>query len=159
MMKPLLRILALAAISGGALLGQNITGSWQGTLKAGAQDLRIVVKITLDDDKLKAMLYSIDQPAPGMVASSINKEASTVKIAIAGLGSYEGKLSSDGNSMAGTWTQGAPLPLNLFRATPETAWTIPEPPPPPVLMPATAKPEFTVATIKPSNPTAQGQGF
>jgi uncharacterized protein (TIGR03435 family) len=159
MMKPLLRILALAAISGGALLGQNITGSWQGTLKAGAQDLRIVVKITLDDDKLKAMLYSIDQPAPGMVASSINKEASTVKIAIAGLGSYEGKLSSDGNSMAGTWTQGAPLPLNLFRATPETAWAIPEPTPPPVLMPATAKPEFTVATIKPSNPTAQGQGF
>src|SRR5580704_7830643 len=102
MMKPLLRILALAAISGGALLGQNITGTWQGTLKAGTQDLRIVVKITLDDDKLKAMLYSIDQQAPAMVASNVNKEGSTVKITIAGLGSYEGKLSGDGNALTGT---------------------------------------------------------
>jgi uncharacterized protein (TIGR03435 family) len=67
-------------------------------------------------------------------------------------GSYEGKLSADGNSINGTWTQGAPLPLNLARATPETAWTIPEPPPPPKLMAADANPSFDVATVKPSKP-------
>jgi uncharacterized protein (TIGR03435 family) len=159
MKRLMLRVIALTALSGGALFGQNITGNWQGTLKAGAQDLRIVFKITLDDDKLKATLYSIDQKAPGMAASSVTKEGSTVKIAIAGLGSYEGKLSGDGNTIAGTWTQGAPLPLNLTRATPETAWTIPEPPPPPVRMAANANPGIEVATVKPSNPDRPGKLF
>jgi uncharacterized protein (TIGR03435 family) len=67
-------------------------------------------------------------------------------------GNYEGKLSGDGNSIAGTWTQGAQLPLNLARATPETAWAIPEPPPPPKRMAPDANPAFEVATIKPSDP-------
>ena len=41
-------------------------------------------------------------------------------------GSYEGKLSADGKSIAGTWSQGLkPLPLNFERATAETAWEIP----------------------------------
>jgi pimeloyl-ACP methyl ester carboxylesterase len=39
-------------------------------------------------------------------------------------GSYEGKLSADGASISGTWTQGSPLPLELQRATKETAWPI-----------------------------------
>jgi uncharacterized protein (TIGR03435 family) len=72
-------------------------------------------------------------------------------------GNYEGKLSGDGNSIAGTWTQGAALALNLARATPETAWAIPEPPPPPVRMAANANPAFEVATIKPSDPARPGQ--
>jgi len=59
--------------------------------------------------------------------------------------------------MAGTWTQGAPLPLNLERATPQTAWAIPEPPPPPVRMAANANPAFEVATIKPSDPARPQQ--
>ena len=43
-------------------------------------------------------------------------------------GKYEGKLSADGNSITGTWSQGSPLPLNFTKATPATAWAIPEPP-------------------------------
>jgi hypothetical protein len=35
----------------------------------------------------------------------------------------------------------------------------PEPPPPPVMMPTSAKPEFSVATIKPSNPDAPRGGY
>ena len=50
---------------------------------------------------------------------------------------------------------GNPAPLDLVRATPETAWTIPEPPPPPKIMAADAKPEFEVSTIKPSKPDAR----
>jgi uncharacterized protein (TIGR03435 family) len=159
MKKLMLWFIAFAALPVSALQAQNLTGNWQGTLKAGPQDLRIVFKISLEDDKLKATLYSIDQKAPAMPASSVTKDGSTVKIAIGGLGSYEGKLSADGNAMTGTWTQGAPLPLNLVKASTETAWTIPEPPPPPVRMPADAKPAFEVATIKPSDPGARGKGF
>ena len=65
-------------------------------------------------------------------------------------GAYEGKWNGD--AITGTWTQAQPMPLNLARATNETAWTIPEPPPPPTIMPADAKPVFEVATIKPSKP-------
>jgi uncharacterized protein (TIGR03435 family) len=146
-------IFALAALSGGALQAQNITGSWQGTLKAGPQDLRIVIQISLADDKLKAVTFSIDQGAQPIPVSAITKDGSNIKMTIAAIGgSYEGKLSGDGNSINGTWTQGAPMPLTLARATPETAWTIPEPPPPPKIMAADANPSFEVATVKPSKP-------
>jgi uncharacterized protein (TIGR03435 family) len=67
-------------------------------------------------------------------------------------GAYEGKLNADGNLIAGTFTQGAQLPLNLARATPETAWAIPEAPPPPKRMAPDANPVFEVATIRPSDP-------
>jgi uncharacterized protein (TIGR03435 family) len=152
-MRKSVMILALAALSGGALFAQNITGTWQGTLKAGPQELRIVIKVSLDNDKLKAVTYSIDQGGQPIPVSAITKDGSAIKMTVAAInGSYEGKLSADGNSITGTWTQGAPSPLNLTRATPETAWTIPEPPPPPKFMPADAKPVFEVATIKPSKP-------
>jgi uncharacterized protein (TIGR03435 family) len=150
-------IMALAALLGSALQAQNISGNWQGTLQAGPQKVRIVFKIALDDDKLKATLYTIDQPSPP-IATTITRDGSTVKIKVPGLnGNYEAKLSGDGNSMAGTWTQGESLPLNLARANPENAWGIPEPAPPPPRMAANANPAFEVATIKPSDPARPGQ--
>jgi uncharacterized protein (TIGR03435 family) len=151
--------IAFVTIAGSAFQAQNLTGSWQGTLDAGQRKLRIVFKIALEDDKWKATLYSIDQQAPAMPATTVTKDGSTVKIAIGGLGSYEGKLSGDGNSIIGTWTQGSPLTLNLVRATPETAWAIPDPPRPTVRMAANADPAFEVATIKPSDPTRPGKIF
>ena len=39
--------------------------------------------------------------------------------------SYEGKLSADGNSITGTWTQGSPFPFNFQKATQATAWPMP----------------------------------
>jgi uncharacterized protein (TIGR03435 family) len=85
--------------------------------------------------------------------SSISLDGSTFKFAIdIGGVTYEGKLNADGKSILGNWTQGTtPLPLNLERATKETAWEIPAPPPPPKQMPADADPSFEVATIKPNN--------
>jgi uncharacterized protein (TIGR03435 family) len=157
MKKLTLWMMALAALQGSALQAQNITGNWQGALQAGPQKVRIVFKIALENDKLKATLYTVDQPSPP-IATTITRDGSTVKMAIPSLNvKYEGKLSGDGNSIAGTWTQGAPLALNLARATPETAWAIPEPPPPPVRMAANANPAFEVATIKPSDPARPGQ--
>ncbi|MGB6946369.1 MAG: TIGR03435 family protein [Bryobacteraceae bacterium] len=157
MKKLTLWIMALAALLGSTLEAQNITGNWQGTLQAGQQKVRIVFKIALENDKLNATLYIVDRPSPP-IAMTITQDGSTVKMTIPSInGKYEGKLSGDGNSIAGTWTQGAALALNLERATPQTAWEIPKPPPPPVRMAADAKPAFEVATIKPSNPATPGQ--
>jgi len=147
------RILALAWLAGTALQAQNITGTWQGSLRAGARELRIVYKFSLEDNKVKAVMYSIDQPGPPIPVSAITRDGSAIKMSINAIGgTYEGKLSADAKSIAGTWTQGPPQALNLVRATPETAWTIPDPPPPPKIMAADPNPVFEVATIKPSRP-------
>jgi len=155
MKKLMLLVIALAAFFQTASLAQNLVGTWQGTLQIPqGPSLRTVLQISrAGDESLKAVFYSIDQGGQPINASAMTQQGSTVKMTIAAIGgSYEGKLSADGNSITGTWTQVNPLPLNLTRATPETTWTIPEPPPPPKVMPADAKPSFEVATIKPSRP-------
>ena len=155
--------IALTIVSAGALLAQNVTGTWQGTLQPPqGKALRAVIKVALDNDKLKATFYpNIDQGGQSIPASSFTKDGSNIKMTITAMnGTYEGKLSADGNSITGNWSQGGPsLPLNLAKATPETAWVIPDPPAPPVRMAANADPAFEVATIKPSDPNRPGKLF
>jgi len=139
----------------------GIQGIWQGTFHVpnGGQ-LRSVVKIsgTAPDD-LTVVMYSIDQGGQPISASSAGFEDGTFKFAIQSIEvSYEGKLSSDGDSISGTWKQGpGALPLVLERATPETEWTIPAAPPKIPAMSADADPSFEVATIKPSKPGVPGK--
>jgi hypothetical protein len=63
MKKSMLCVVALASVPAGALLAQNLSGAWQGTLKPNpTTDLRVVFKIsTSDKDTLKGVMYSIDQ--------------------------------------------------------------------------------------------------
>ena len=130
----------------------DISGDWQGTLQA-QKALRTILRVAKTDKGWSAKMYSIDQGAMPINVSSITLDGSTLKYAVDMVGgSYEGKLSADGNSIVGAWTQGPnPLPLTFVRATKETAWEIPAPPPPLKLMPADADPSFEVATIKPNN--------
>lgn len=120
------------AMFGSALCAQDISGDWQGALKAGGQELRVIVHIEKGDGAVwKATLASIDQsPDRGATIAfdSVTLQGPDVKMAAAAIrGSYEGKLSTDGSSMSGNWTQGQPLPLELKRATPATAWADPSP--------------------------------
>lgn len=154
-------MLALAGLAS-SLNAQNLTGSWQGTLSPNPQtNLRLVFKISIgENDKLAATTYSIDQQGAVIPVSSITRNGSDLKMAVAAIGGgYEGKIGADGNTITGNWSQGGgTMPLNLVRATPATEWAIPEPPAPPKIMPVDAKPQFEVTTIKPSqNP--QGFGF
>lgn len=131
----------------------DIAGNWQGTLQTPQRALRIVMKIDKADKGWSAKMYSIDQGAQPINASSITLEGSAFKFAVDLIGgNYQGSLSADGNSIVGTWTQGPnPLPLTLVRATTTTAWEIPAPPPPPKLMAVDADPSFDVVTIKPND--------
>jgi uncharacterized protein (TIGR03435 family) len=152
-MKKLMMLMAVVGmILGGAARAQDISGDWQGTLKAG-KDLRIILHFYKGDkDGFSATMYSIDQTPQPIEATSVTRDGATVKIAIAMLGAkYEGKLNPDGKLMTGTWSQGPQsLQLDLAKATPETAWGIPEPPKPEKPMAADADPAFDVATIKPN---------
>ena len=164
-MNNVLWIVALAVSSGNGLFAQSFPGTWQGAIKvpqAPNGELRIVLKIsTTAADKLAADFYSIDQRTPAIPATTVAASGNSLKLTIDRLnGAYEGRMSADGKTINGTWTQqGMPAPLDLTRATPETAWTIPEPPPPPKMMDPNAKPEFEVATIKPSDPNRPGWGI
>jgi uncharacterized protein (TIGR03435 family) len=131
----------------------DIADTWQGTLHAG-QDLRTVIKITKDDKGgYKGVFYSIDQGAMPLNVDSVTLQGSDVKYTLKMVGGeFAGKLSADGNTINGTWSQGPnPLPLVLTRATKETAWDIPAPMPPPKPMATDVDPNFEVATIKPNN--------
>ena len=149
---------ALRAQSAAPPAPGDLSGNWQGTLKVG-KDLRIIFNIYKGDkDGWSAKMYSIDQTPQPIPVTSVIRQGSDVKIAvdIAG-GSYVGTLSADGKSISGTWTQGGqPFPLTLLRATPETAWEIPDAPKPLASMAADADPSFEVATIKPNPSGAPG---
>jgi uncharacterized protein (TIGR03435 family) len=166
--KTVLNLIGLAAVATWALLGtanvnqvgaqstaenqpQNIADTWQGTLHGG-RDLRQVFKISKADGAgYKGFIYSIDQASYGLPISEITFESATVKMVVAAIGgSFEGKLSADGKTIVGIWSQGNPRPLTLARATLETSWTLPEAPPEILPMPEIAEPSFEVATIKPN---------
>jgi beta-lactamase regulating signal transducer with metallopeptidase domain len=137
----------------------DIAAIWQGTLHTG-RDLRFAIKVTkADHGTLQATFYNVDGEPGGIPAISITMNGSLLKLDLP-FGTYEGTVSADGNSIAGTWRQGSnPLPLNFVRATPATEWTIPQPPQRMTPMAANADPTFEVASIKPSRPEEQGPRF
>ena len=131
-MRPFHRFMALAAFTALLAGAQDVSGDWQGTLRAGAQEIRILLQIAKSDGgEWKATMLSIDQsPDRGARAppTSFSAAGSSVRFTIDAVrSSYDGNLSADGASISGTWTQGRPLPLEFRRATKETAWLDPSP--------------------------------
>ncbi len=160
-MKSLLRwtVLVVLLLSAAVVAqGQNLAGQWQGTLDVG-KSLRMVLMLTPNaaGGGYAATFYSIDQN-PGGINAVTTVQGGAVRFEIAAASIvYEGKLSADGNSIVGTFSQGPnKIPLTLTRATKETAFAIPAPP---RAMAADAPLAFEVATIKPSNPDTPGKLF
>ena len=126
------RFMAITAFAALLAYAQDISGDWQGTLKTGAQELRMLLQIAKSDNgRWRATMLSIDQSpdrGTGAPATTFSLDGSSIQFAIGAVrGSYDGKLSSDGASISGTWTQARPLPLEFRRATKETAWLDPSP--------------------------------
>jgi uncharacterized protein (TIGR03435 family) len=160
MRKIVLWMIAFFALSTGVLQAQDFSGTWQGTLDVG-KGLRTVLKISKDNGKWKTLFYSIDQSPQPLTADSVVVDGTTIKVGLLPIGgSYEGKLSSDGNTITGTFTQMSKVtPLNFLKPSKETAWVIPEPPVKLPPMAKDARPGFEVATIKLSKPDQPGKGF
>lgn len=135
----------------------DVTGNWQGTLQAG-QGMRIVMKITKVDGKLKGIGYSIDQGGQAASISPITLQGTLFSYKIPGIDiTYTGTLSDDGKTITGNQTQnGHTAVLNYQHVTPEATWAIPEPP---KAMAADAVPKFDVVTVKPSDPNRPGKLF
>jgi pimeloyl-ACP methyl ester carboxylesterase len=115
---------ALAILLPSFLFGQDIAGDWQGTLKFGKTEERLVVTIAKGaSGGWTASEVTPDDGSNPVVASSVSFEGLTLKIAFDAIrATYEGVLSESKNSFKGTLTQGSALPLDLELATEESSW-------------------------------------
>jgi non-heme chloroperoxidase len=76
-----------------------------------------------DEDAWRATFYSIDQSTQPIPVDAVVLEGRSFKLAVNAIrGTYEGIISPDVNSIAGTLIQAKSLPLEFQRATSESAW-------------------------------------
>ena len=116
--------IVIGFLAGAVLHAQEVAGDWQGTLHMGS-GIRVILRISKTDaGVLAANLYSIDGDPHRIPVTSITVRDGVLKFSVDSLNaSYEGKLSADGSSIAGTFTQGGTLPFDLQRASKENAWS------------------------------------
>jgi len=117
MLYPLLLAFPAGAGSGG-VKAPSLEGSWLGTLKVSAIELRVVFNLSAKPDgSLTGTLDSLDQGAAGIPISriAVENERVTVEVKTVG-GRYEGPLNAERSEMSGKWTQGgASLDLVMKR--------------------------------------------
>jgi uncharacterized protein len=96
----------------------GIEGDWQGTLRAGSNELRLVVHISkAPQGFLQATLDSLDEDTYGIPITSITFENSKLDFSADSIdATYEGHANSDLSVINGSWTQaGNNLALQLKR--------------------------------------------
>ena len=96
-------------------MAQTYDGDWAGTLKAGNQNLRLELHLKTANGVTAGELNSLDQDAviPATAVKTDGGELSIMFLAVGG--ELKAKLSPDGKTLDGTWSQGASLPLTLTR--------------------------------------------
>lgn len=108
---------------------QDVTGDWQGTL--GSRPTRLLLKVAqYDTRQYSAFLIILDGAGfdDPVRASAVTVQDSTFTAAFASMGAtYEGRLSSDGSTLTGKWTQSRSTPLDFHRPTEESRWRDPSP--------------------------------
>jgi non-heme chloroperoxidase len=118
--KLVLSLMLLPSLS--VLHGQDIVGQWQGTVQT-ATPFRVVLKVLKNSDQLRTFIIFVDQNPDYFPMSTVFGPNGEVKFSIPAWASVDGKVSGEGNQIAGTWTQGAESSkLDLHRATPEESW-------------------------------------
>lgn len=118
--------LTVALIAARPLAAQGPIGTWQGTLAAPGRALREVVDISRDGGRARVVLFSIDQAGfqSPVTPDTIELAPSRIRLVFSRAHArFDGTLSSRGDTISGTWTQGAaPRPLVLARADAATEW-------------------------------------
>ena len=90
-------------------------GDWEGVLHAGPRNLRLELHLKTSGGEAAATLDSLDQGI-SMPATGVKVEGGELGVLfLAAGGELKGKISADGKSITGSWTQGTSLPLTLTR--------------------------------------------
>ncbi len=121
-------LIFLLGVVAQAAWAADLTGDWTGVLSPPGAKLTLVLHITRSSGgALAATLDSVDQNAFGIPVKSVTLEGAKLALDVAAVhGSFAGTVSSDGKTIAGTWTQSSPLPLTFTRAVPsdiDGAWS------------------------------------
>jgi len=98
---------------------KGIEGIWLGKLEIPTGSLRIVINVSKrPDGAFLSTLDSPDQGAKGIPVAKTTYADGLFKMDASVLhASFEGKLSTDGQKIVGTFKQGGELPLTLVRVT------------------------------------------
>ena len=90
-------------------------GDWEGVLHAGPRNLRLELHLKTSGGEATATLDSLDQGI-SMPATGVKVEGGELGILfLAAGGELKGKISPDGKSIVGSWSQDTSLPLTLTR--------------------------------------------
>src|ERR1700733_9789162 len=119
-MKSIFLIAAIALLCAVPSRAQDVaaTGAWQGNLNIFGSSMRLTLRVTQDDKgALYGTISSPDMGIGGMDVSGVKLKKTTLKFDIPQYnGSFEGKISEDGQSIIGSWCVGEQeLPITFRR--------------------------------------------
>lgn len=98
----------------GSVVADRIVGVWEGTLSQ--VNLRIVVHIDDEDNRLMVTFDSPDQNAYGIAADTASFDGEQLSFNVDSIDAgYVGTLSTDGSLIRGRWSQSVELELDLGR--------------------------------------------
>ena len=129
----LLLLLGLSGLVFGQTAPKGIDGTWNGTLDAGGQKLRLAVVLTKSDAGTYAGKFeSLDQGATIPIdAVTIEGDNARFEIKSAGI-VFEGTLNKEGTELAGKFNQGGQvIPITFTRSEQKAAATTASAPPKP----------------------------
>jgi hypothetical protein len=103
MIKAMALVAVLASMTGSVLHAQDAAGDWQGTLKAGGAQIRVVVHISRNPaGNLTATFDSPDQGATGIKAGPVDLHGTKLDFTVISIG---GRWSQSGGSTSLTLTR------------------------------------------------------
>ena len=125
-------IVAAVTLTGSTLSAQDIAGVWQGTIAVNGGWYRQVLRISKGNSGLKATYFSFEGAGDSLPVSNVVLNDRNLVVTFdadpvtpAGT-SYQGTLSPDGRSLAGTWIgPDSRYPFTFNRVTAKQAWPLP----------------------------------
>lgn len=102
-------------------ISREFEGSWEGTLNAGAERLRLILRLANDaNGQGTGTLVSVDQGGAEIPLTRVTQEGSALAFQARSVnGTFKGDLQNEGKQIVGEWSQGGgTLPLTFARRAP-----------------------------------------
>ena len=103
--------------------GEGFAGIFQGSLRVGPAELRLVLELRDGPQGLAGNVDSIDQNAMDIPVTAARVDGASLHLELSTIGgAFEGQRSEDGSRISGTWRQGGqsmPLVFQRLAAAPD----------------------------------------
>jgi dienelactone hydrolase len=112
----------------------GLDGRWEGAVRVGTASLRLVLHVRTGPGGTVAWLDSPDQLAMGLTVNTLSRDGPHVRFALTALAvDFSGDLATDGQTLAGQWSQaGTSLPAAFSHRSTDAASLKPARPQTPV---------------------------